>query len=180
MKASDYPLFYNNQCSLQETSKDDSSGKSQYMTMCTKTVVNFDHVKTSLMNSFGESEECASSVDALVFQDDYVYFIEFKNGNPENYKKTVINKAKDSVLVFNCITSKQLDFNRTNCVFILVYNKNKLENPKDRLSLAKAEKGNIMCDLFGTHKLEKLWFSKAISLDEDQFRNQIVERNGWK
>ena len=80
LNVNDYDILRNHQCSLQETSKDTSKAKVQYMTTCTKKVVDFDAVKTEFLNSLNETEECAKSVDAFVI-DDYNYFIEFKNGD---------------------------------------------------------------------------------------------------
>jgi len=103
----DYKILRDNQCSLQETSKDTSemeskgSDKVRYLTFCKKHVVDFDKVKTAFMKSLGISENMieVKSVDALVLEDKF-FFIEFKNGNARKEKTDVlIEKPKPPAML---------------------------------------------------------------------------------
>ena len=116
----DYKEFKNNKCSLQETSKDTSRQTVQFMTFDNRKVVDFDSVKSSYLNKCGFSEEKAKSVDALFQLNERIYMVEFKNGKYEHLD--VQQNFLDSILIFNQITDKQLDFDRDKFVCILVSN----------------------------------------------------------
>lgn len=83
-------------------------------------VINFDSVKTKFCNKFNKSYEAFKSADCLIYNYNngkYV-FVEFKNGKVKHIK----DKLKDSLHVFNDILEKNLDFCRTKCEYIVVYN----------------------------------------------------------
>lgn len=90
---------------LKDTSKDTSDlNNIKYMTDSCIEVVNFDTVKTVYLNDIGLSEECASSVDALIEQENVVYFIEFKNGKlKSSVKRDIKDKVRDSLLFYDDI-----------------------------------------------------------------------------
>ena len=176
----DFDIFKNNQCSLQETSKDTSGEKPQYMTTCTKRVVNFDNVKTKLLNSFGESEEHAKSVDALVIDKDIIYFIEFKNGDVKLEKRFIPIKARDSILIFNHITNNSIKFNREKCIFILVYNEDKNTfDTKTQIALARADRSNVNYDIYDLAGMKGFCYKDVLTLNKKQFDDQIISGNSW-
>jgi len=177
-KVSDYRLLRNHQCSLQETSKDTSQEPNQFMTTCTKTVVDFDSVKTAFLGEFGQPDEKARSVDALVIDENIKYLIEFKNGDFK--QREIFDKAKDSILILNSILNRQIDDSRQSDVFILVYNQDKKNiDEKEKIAMGKAKKAKQLYTLFGLGKLEGFCFSKVFTLNKQQFEELIVEENGW-
>ena len=179
LNVNDYDILRNHQCSLQETSKDTSKEKVQYMTTCTKKVVDFDAVKTEFLNSLNETEECAKSVDAFVI-DDYNYFIEFKNGDASREGHEIINKAKDSMLIMNCILKRQINKSRLSDIFILVYNENKVTiNSKDLRAGALAKKANKRYALFGLENIKGFCFKDVQTLTKDMFEEEIAKALDW-
>lgn len=175
----DYDILQNKQCSLQETSKDSSNGVVKYMTLCTKKVIDFDAVKTAFLNQLGESEERASSVDALVI-DDLNYLIEFKNGNARAEQHNVLNKAKDSLFILNSILGRQIDSSRESDVFVLVYNKNVVQlTPQELRAGALCKKANKRYTLFGLDKMKGFCFKDVLTLNQDQFVDEIVDELNW-
>lgn len=181
MTVNDYKILRDNQCSLQETSKDTATetGKICYMTLCRKTVVDFDRVKDVFLNCLGESNEKAKSVDALVM-DNKIYLIEFKNGDARAEKHNIILKAKDSIAILNSIISQQIEFTRGNCIFILVYNKDKVKlSSKEMIAKKLAIKGKNDYTLFDLNKMQGFNFERVLTLDQEQFEDMIVDELGW-
>ena len=70
------------------------------------------------------SEDRAASVDALVVKGDVIVFIEFKNGKVNN--RNVKDKIRDSLLIFNDITEKNLTYTRNKAELIVVYNEERI------------------------------------------------------
>lgn len=179
MNINDYDIFKNNQSSLQETSLDTSSGKC-YMTFCTKKVVNFDKVKYDFLCSLDANIKHVKSVDALVTNNDEMYFIEFKNGDVRPEKQSIFHKAKDSILIFNSVTGYTIKENRKYCVFVLVYNEDENHFSNRTLSaLARANRGRMNYDSFGFEKMKGFCYRDTFVLSKNQFQNQIVERFNW-
>lgn len=169
--------FRDNQCSLQETSKNDAGGN--YMTMCRKKVVNFDKVKRCVMNQFRESEDLAHSVDALVV-DTKNYFIEFKDGDAKKEQHEVHLKARDSVLIANYLLNRQIDESRKSDVFVLVYNSEKVKfDYKEILAWKKAQKGRQRFCPFELWKLKGFIFSDVIVVNKEEFEDEFVKALGW-
>ena len=120
-----YKIFSDNLSNLKEISKDDSDKENiDYMTDSLKEAVNFDAVKTEYTNGLNLSEENATSVDGIFEMSNHLIFIEFKNGNMKNQKRSVKDKIRDSLLIFCDITGKQVKDTREWLEFILVYNLN--------------------------------------------------------
>ena len=102
-----YKIFSDNLSNLKEISKDDSDKENiDYMTDSLKEAVNFDAVKTEYTNGLNLSEENATSVDGIFEMSNHLIFIEFKNGNMKNQKRSVKDKIHDSLLIFCDITGK--------------------------------------------------------------------------
>ena len=83
-------------------------------------VINFDSVKTKLCGQFNKSNEVFKSADCLIYNHNNGKYIivEFKNGKVTHVKE----KLKDSLHIFNEILGKNLDFCRSECEYIVVYN----------------------------------------------------------
>lgn len=180
MNLEDYHQFKagNVRKTLKETSYDPDND--EYMTHCEKNVICFDSVKRDYLNAVGLSEECAKSVDAL-FQcvgnddGDRIFMVEFKNGDVKPID--IVLKIKDSLMIFNSITNKQLEYTRENLTFILVYNEDKHEfNYKDRIAIANANRGKMDFGLFGLSKLRDYCFIKVFALDRRGFDKFISQR----
>jgi len=149
------------------------------MTLCRKTVVDFDRVKDVFLNGLGETNEKAKSVDALVI-DNKIYLIEFKNGNARTEKQNIVLKAKDSITILNSILNQQVEFSRKNCIFILVYNKEKIElSSKEEIAKRLAIKGKSDYTLFDLNKMQGFNFERVLTLDQEQFEDMIVDELGW-
>lgn len=120
---SDYPIFNNHISTLKDTSLDISSNQPKYMTLSTRSAINFDGVKdeyTRQLNLF----EIPKSNDAL-FDDGkgHLVFVEFKNGLMNRAKQYgVRKKIYDSALIFTDITTSGISYMRANVNYILVYN----------------------------------------------------------
>ena len=179
MTINDFKILRNHQCSLQETSKDTAQTSIQFMTLCTKKVVNFDAVKTEFLNQLGESEEKAKSVDAFVMEEKN-YLIEFKNGDAREQRQKIRNKATDSLMILNSIFDRQINDSRLSDIFVLVYNKNNVTlTEKEQIAAAKAKKGKRVFVLFGLEKLKGFCFLEVLTLNQEQFKEQIVDALGW-
>lgn len=170
-----YECFRCNCDSLQKISKDDSGGKIQYMTNCQVQMVDFDKVKTAYMNKNHMTEESAKSVDALYQSGENVYMIEFKNGDfsPSEIKE----KCLDSVLIFNSITGKQLEYDRKYLKFILVYNpeaKKMSSKEKKEYHLALRAKSDYRP--FNLKHLYNFIFSDVILLDKNEFEEKFIAK----
>ena len=177
MNIDDYDILRNNLSTLKDTSIDDSGDFPQFMTDCMKEVVNFDRVKRTYMNDLGHTEDLAGSVDSLVV-DKYNYLIEFKNGDIRKDKPKIVSKVKDSLLILNDILDRQISESRKTDVFILVYNRDKM-GYKNQLAKCKAEKAGESFSVEGLNKMKDFCFADVLTLDKDEFKEQIVERMGW-
>ena len=118
------PILAKYLTTLQETSKDNHNNTAIYMTNSNLEVVNFDLVKNEYCKNLG-LDNVASSVDALFFKEENIYFIEFKNGRIE--KNEVVKKMYDSLLMFSDISQKDISYFRKHLHFILVYNDEKVK-----------------------------------------------------
>lgn len=166
--------FRRAQQTIKLTSKDDSqfesTGNIFYLSEDQRLVVDFDKVKTNYLNELHLSEEYAASVDTL-FQDrnQYVYFVEFKNGEFENHDIT--KKVKDSLLIFCDITKCSIEYTRNEAGFMLVVNDERLDrlNYQQKKALGLAQKGRFDIALFGLNKLRGYCFDKVSVLSASQF-----------
>lgn len=185
----DYKIFSDNLSNLKEISKDDSDKENiDYMTDSLKEAVNFDAVKTEYTNGLNLSEENATSVDGIFEMSNHLIFIEFKNGNMKNQKRSVKDKIRDSLLIFCDITGKQVKDTREWLEFILVYNVEKNPMPHQvtkeetevqesvsRTNIAKyfsskAKKEFIRFDL---EKFKDLYFYDVHTYSKEEFAEYL-------
>lgn len=164
-------------CSLKNASLDTSDNKNEYLSNCEAAVINFDRVKTEYLNSNGLSEEYAKSVDALFkMKKEKICLVEFKNGDFTNQELKA--KIKDSLMVFNSITNNQLEFDRENLIFVLVYNgKVKHVDYKQLIAMHKAKRGDLDCFPFGLDKLKYYCLKDIDVIEKSEFDDSKYVRN---
>lgn len=188
IRIDDYEIFSKNMSSLKELSKDDSDLENiAYMTESEKEAVDFDKVKTIYTNGIGLSEEVAKSVDALLFDEERLTFIEFKNGKMKTQKAAVKSKVRDSLLMFCDIVKTNISETREYLDLVLVYNitKNPLPNqllkgsPQDspsRDQIAKHFLGRAGKELirFDIEDFQNLYFREVHTYSQDEFDKFIM------
>jgi len=186
-----YRIFGDNISTLKEISKDDSDAENiEYMTDSLKEAIDFDAVKTTYTNELKLSEENASSVDGIFEVADHLFFIEFKNGNMKNQKRSVKDKIRDSLLIFCDITGKQVKDTREELEFILVYNIEKnpipnqlvkketeLQESMSRINIAKyfSGKGKKEFIRFDLEKFKELYFYDIHTYSKEEFEKYLKE-----
>lgn len=168
-------LFLTNISTLKEISKDSSDMNNiQYMTDSQIEVIDFDMVKRNYANNLSLSEECAKSVDGIVFWNDELTFIEFKNGKMANEKSNIKRKILDSLLIFCDIVGKNINFTREKVIFILVYNEQK--NSKYMIAKKISDKANKEFIKFGLEEFKKLYFKNVHTYTENEFNSYIKRK----
>lgn len=173
---------------IKEISIDTSNNESM---SCSETeIINFDTVKTKYANELGLSEEVSKSVDGLMFLDgDKQVFIEFKNGTFT--PKEIIDKIKDSLLIYCDIIEKNISHTRKTLDFMLVYNMEK--KPFSKEEEKKIQENNYIQDIpsrtaianyytqkggeefirFGLEKYKGLYFKDVHTYDKKEFDKKI-------
>lgn len=174
----DYDLLRCNQRTLKDISKDSSKDvdMDKYMTSSKKEAVDFDIVKKKYLNKYGMSEEFSKSVDAVCqVSDNDIYFIEFKNGDFTSNE--IKEKCLDSVLIFNSLTETQIEYDRANVSFILVYNSEvKTIDSKGRKAYQLALRAKIDDRPFGLNKLYGFIFKQVYVMDKDEFEAKFINK----
>ena len=84
-------------------------------------VISFDKVTKRYCEDKGK-KVVPKSVDSLIYEDKKSIFIEFKNGVLDD-EDDIINKIKDSLLIYYDIVETRISETRYSLDFILVYNK---------------------------------------------------------
>ena len=183
-----YDIFDRHILNLKELSKDDSTG--EYMIESKREAIAFDAVKTDYANSLGLSEQVAESLDALISTDNAKVFIEFKNGDMKNEKRSVKTKIRDSLLIYCDIVNQSISDTRSECDFILVYNEAK--NPvrdhgvvsipeSARVTISKyfIEKSGDEFIRFDLERFKKLYFREVHTYSIEEF-NRYIDRISGK
>lgn len=172
-------IFSHSESTLRELSKDTSGIEVVYMTKSLHSAINFDKVKTEYTNLLGLSEECASSVDALMYNGKDAIFIEFKNGNMKNERQKVKTKVRDSLLILCDIMKWDISYTRKNISFILVYNETKnsnVHNFRNVISDHIMQQANTEKIRFGLDGFQTLYFKEVHTYNEEEFE-AYLERN---
>lgn len=175
-------IFKNNKSYLKELSLDTKN--SEYMTESMTLAVNFDKVKTCYANSLNKSEECLSSVDALVELDERIVLIEFKNGKVKT--PSVKHKMKDSLLLLCDILNTKISETREIMDYIVVYNKeknnshkkNKVQESKSRDDIMGylADKADSEIVIFDLERYIDIFFKNIHTYDKQEFKDYL-EKN---
>ncbi len=179
MNLDEYSVFRKNKKSLQHTSRDSSKIPIQFMTNNSIKAVDFDAVKTEIVSKqFYEKDDIARSADALVSICNDMYMIEFKNGEFDAIE--ISQKANNSIVLFNLVTSKQIDYTRKYISFVLVYSKEakKIKNMawQDQIALHKAIRGKTGIKLMGTDKLKGFLYKDVYMIEKDEIDDFINNR----
>lgn len=186
-----YPIFVRNLSTLKETSLDDEHPNCPYMTLSTRDAIDFDDVKTDYAKPLGLSTVPKSN-DALFSEgNEYIVFVEFKNGVINRQTQFDIRKKiYDSILMFTDITSTKISYLREHLKFFLVYNETANINNKtdDELTLkanvqssnsfdniaktfAKHAKKEYIC--FGLKMFENYCFKEVHTYTQSEFENYL-------
>ncbi len=172
---------------LKMTSKDDGSVEAYYMTESMLPVVNFDSAKNSYVRKLC-IPHAPASCDALYYDTDGYYFIEFKNGAID--KKTSANikrKVYDSMLVFMDKTSAIVGDMREKCTFILVYNNFKRHNEQEYNDYFQASSLNSIENAvhklagehlvrFGLYFFRRLYLKDVYTFTCEEFKEWVSEK----
>lgn len=170
MNLSDVPQF-----SPQKTLKEISFDKAnqEYMTHSSLIAVDFDRVAINYEKRWKLICNRPASVDALYFDQDYQFFIEFKNGNITNEVKKVKQKIRDSILMFCDITNTNMAYTRKNITFILVYNEDKPSRTHIKNHFSKKAMEPLV--RFGLGVYAGSHFSQVYTLTKNEF-NQFIRQ----
>lgn len=169
-------VFQQHICTLKKTSLDGTNN--EYICDSVIRVINFDKIPNEY--SKGKGWPCVpKSNDALYIDTSGKwYFIEFKNGSIE--MRDIYRKIYDSLLML--IEMKiipDINFCRTNIIYILVYNEKKYGNTTSSpnreaifnhlFALSRQEER-----LFEVDKLEKYLLHETHTYTYDQFKDNFV------
>lgn len=177
-------IFLNNISNLHDTSKDDSHSTIMYLTDSMEPCYNFDKIKEYFSKSQGISD-VPRSADALYVKNDneYVAFIEFKNGNID---KRIIYEIHEKMYccsaILSMILEEPMNYIRDNIDFYIVYNgeknSNKLSCSKSRDKIAKFVSnlsGEPLVE-FNVQKFENFLYHKVYTYTEKEFKDKFVQK----
>ena len=205
-------IFTNNISNFRDISFDSRNNEyliDENYSIHSNSAINFDDVMKEHIRSFGIIDKRLKSVDSVIFSEklNKIFFIEFKNGRIEvpetsqstDYQTRIINglnieiaklkldlirtKVKDSITACCEIFSKNPNFFRENCYFILVYNENKnncimpdnLENPGfTSLLQSYSQISQTHFHNFGMGVLEKLCVDEVRTFTPKEFEDFII------
>jgi hypothetical protein len=173
---------------LKKVSKDtNKKSDDKYMTMCEKTVVNFDRFKNVFIKEMG-LDSPPKSCDALYMtKQNEFYMIEFKNGIIEALKNYEIKvKIYESLLILCEKFSRTIEFMRDNLSFILVYNENVIHGQDQFSDTGQTSLDKIKMSLFsfageryirfGLHHFTKLYFKEVYTYSKTEFESEFVSK----
>ena len=184
-----YTIFTDHIKSLKEISADDADQNNiVYMTESSLKAVDFDAVKDAYQHNLKLEGEHARSVDAVITTDNSIVFIEFKNGDMKNQKAPVKEKLRDSLLIFGGITGTDINFDRENVDFVLVYNEDKnplpnqftkgmVQSSPSLTFIAKhiAQRGKEEFVLFDLDRFKHLYFREVHTYTVTEFENYLTK-----
>lgn len=171
-------VFKRNLSTLKDTSFD--SKNNRHLSQSLYPAVDFDAVKNDAYTGFNNYR----SNDALLIPrnngEKYV-FIEFKNGcitSPIECEK-IRTKIAESMLLFHDILQVAISFDRTEVIYILVYNKSKnrsFENKRNssivRIAGHFAHLAKTSLLINGFDRYRKI-FKQVYTINEDEFKDSF-------
>lgn len=163
--------------SLKELSLDGDNV--EYMTQSLHEAVDFDRVARHYEKKWKLHGDRPSSADALLWNEQRLFLVEFKNGSlgvPEIRK--VRKKIRDSILVFCDITNSNMGYTREYMEFILVYNQEKTAKDKTKHHFSKKAGKELV--LFGLGIYEGSHFCKVRTLTGEEFDQFLSATLGRK
>lgn len=188
IKTDKQQLFKDNETTLKETSKDNSSKELLYMTQSQLKAADFDKVKSAYIRGMRLTDTPCSADALYCGKDNKVYLIEFKNGVMDKW--TVYNvqeKIYTSLLIYTDIADTRISKCRENLNFILVYNasknsdkveseriKSQGDTSKRKIGKYFTEKGNSNFIAFGLEKFKNIYFENVYTYTEKEFEDKFV------
>lgn len=166
---SDFPLFAENQFTLQKASEDTSKTPPVCMVSSKRNAVDFDTVKTRYTSCLRLRNHSAASIDAMYEYEDAIVFVEFKNGN-KSVNRNINDKLRDSLLIYCDITKSTISDTRTDVIFVLVLNDQKIkEKTKIHMNVAQRSE-NTQYDFV---KYKGIYFSDVCIITADEFEERF-------
>ena len=190
----DIEIIKESMSNLRKTSKDNNN--KEFLTESKLECCNFDRLTKKYMkkiNSRGKTKNyLPKSVDALLLLDkegtEEFIFIEFKNLAVEDEIYNVINKAKDSMMIFADISELKIDTIRRKSTFILVYrfeknieiekddyikSQEKKEPSKKKIRKKIYKKAGEQIVSFNIKQFLEIYYDNIYTLDENEFSEYI-------
>lgn len=155
----------------------------EYMTRSKKRALDFDQIKTGYTQEYKMSESGITSVDALICDDETdvkrsnTCFVEFKNGDFKS--ADVMEKAKDSLLIFCDLVKCTVSDTRSKSTFVLVCNpdKKKPQPSREEIHRHSAKRAGHRYASFTLTPLF-LFFSDVLTLTQHEFDDFLIARYG--
>lgn len=156
-------------------------------------IVNFDSVTESYCKRVNRRMDLPRSADALYFDRETLYLIEFKNGSLTKglgkrlnskldeelginlgQRDALVEKCKDSVLICSDLWGERTRWFREHCVYVLVYNEDKNQPTSKRISDSIRKKAR-----FGlSGKLKGFCVKDVLTLTESEFSRTLL--SAWR
>lgn len=161
-------IHENAKSTLKECSFDND--KNQYLTLLELECINFDKVKSNYAEKVNISEMC--SVDAALYKDNKLYFIEFKNQTSVKWKEVRL-KVHESILILK--EELKLEDSELNDIEVITVTKN---NTKQQ-SIIDQIRGNMKSKAKNPDRIENFgifehkYGIKSIKLTELDFRTIV-------
>lgn len=168
-------VFQRHLSTLKDTSFD--SANNQYLSQSSYPAVDFDAVKDDVCTGFFNFR----SNDALLIPQNngekYV-FVEFKNGciTSQIECEKIRSKIAESVLLFHDILQVAISFDKSEVVYILVYNKSRNQNFERQRSSSRSRIARHVAHLArasflinGFDRYTKI-FKQVYTINEDEFK----------
>lgn len=153
-----------------------------FMTLSKLRALDFDKIKTQYTQYFHLPEERIHSVDAVLcgnarnIKNADNCFVEFKNGVFSSSE--IIDKAKDSLLIFCDLVKCTISDTREHSVFILVYNpEKKTIDSRDKIHFYVEKPAGGKYVPFKLRIL-KLFFSDIKAFTQQEFEKFLVQKFG--
>ena len=159
--------------SLKNTSWDQENR--EYMLASELNVISFDEMKEAYLKNLGMNEDMANSADAMTFDDDYTYLIEFKNGEDIDNVQ-IENKVKDSVTILCDEWNRTVSNTREDVIFVLVYNESRKKiHGLEKIAINRANQSGRPHTYYGLYKAN-VYVKKAVVLSRDEFQKKLLPR----
>lgn len=157
---------------LKYTSKDKTND--EFMVHSNLRVYNFDKVVKNYCKIFHPSGVPKSNDSLYYFDEDKIFFIEFKNGNLYKEVYDLHIKLLESLLIFLDIEQENLDFARKNIQYILVYNSKKSSIAKIGQVFKDYAKENYI--ELGLNKYVNIYLKDIFTYDSDEFKEKFIKK----
>ncbi len=101
--------------------------------------------------------------------------------NAREEKADILIKGKDSMVILNSILKLQVEESRQKYVFILVYNKDKVQlSDKEKIAKTHEKKGKEKYVLFNLGRMKGFNYQDVYMVNQDEFQEQFIDELNWK